>query len=400
MGQMELPVANRIHIGFFGKRNSGKSSLVNAITGQQSSIVSDVPGTTTDYVTKAMELLPAGPVVLMDTPGIDDEGRLGEQRIEKAYEALRKTDVAILVSDGSQIPSAQEEELIKQFERRKLPYLLVVNKEDIISEQEKERWKNFIGQREHWFVSAEKDTHVEQLKKAIAQMAESKKENKPLVSDLVNKGQSVILVTPIDAAAPKGRLILPQQQVLRELLDCGAITMVVQPQELADALKMMTVQPGLVITDSQVFSQVNKIVPTEVPLTSFSILFARYKGLLWDAVSGARMLDRLCDKDCVLISEGCSHHRQCGDIGTEKLPSWIKKYTGKQIEFTWTSGQDFPKDLSSYRLVIHCGGCMLNDKEMQHRLSMAKEAAVAMTNYGTAIAHMNQILERSIEPLK
>ena len=397
MGLNETPSANRVSIGFFGKRNSGKSSLVNAVTGQSLSLVSDVPGTTTDPISKTMELLPVGPVVLIDTAGVDDEGDLGKLRVEKTYHAMRRTDIAVLVTDGGKEISEEELRLAEELEKREIPYLIAVNKSEQIEKEHRQCWETFCRERKHVYVSAKKGDGIEELKTAIGQLAGQEKKGNPLVSDLIDKGDVVILVTPIDASAPKGRLILPQQQTIRDLLDKGAVTMVVQPQELPSALAMLKEKPKMVITDSQAFKEVNSMVPEEILLTSFSILFARYKGILWDAVDGAHILDQLENGDTVLISEGCTHHKQCGDIGTEKLPAWIRKYTGKDIRFVWTSGVEFPDDLSPYRLVIHCGGCMLNDKEIGARNKAARDQMVAMTNYGTAIAHMNGILERSIK---
>ena len=393
----KTPVANRVCIGFFGKRTSGKSSLVNAVSGQSLSVVSDVAGTTTDPVSKTMELLPVGPVLLVDTAGIDDEGALGQMRVEKTYQTMRKTDVAVLVVDGQQDISEEERRLAQQLQEQKIPFLVAVNKMENLPQERRLEWQEFCKEQPHVFVSAREMIGIEELKVSIGQLAKEEKKENPLVSDLVEEGDFVILVTPIDSAAPKGRLILPQQQTIRDLLDAGAMTMVVQPQQLPKALASLQKKPKLVITDSQAFGSVSKMVPEDILLTSFSVLFARYKGILWEAVEGAQMLDRLQDGDRVLISEGCTHHRQCGDIGTEKLPAWILKHTGKEIRFVWTSGTEFPSDLSGYRLVIHCGGCMLNEKEMSYRSMTARSQNVPMTNYGTAIAHMNGILERSIK---
>ena len=393
----KTPVANRVCIGFFGKRNSGKSSLINAVTGQSLAVVSEVPGTTTDPVYKTMELLPVGPVVLADTAGIDDEGMLGTLRVDKTYDVLKKTDVAVLVVDGQQEISEEERKLIRQFTERNIPFLVAVNKADAILPEACVAWEECCKEYKYVIVSALQGSGINDLKVSIGQLACGAKQERPLVSDLVEKGDFVILVTPIDEAAPKGRLILPQQQVIRDLLEKGAMTLVVQPEELSVALALTGKKTKLVITDSQVFGTVDKIVPGDILLTSFSVLFARYKGILDEAVEGARRLDQLCDGDKILISEGCTHHRQCGDIGTEKLPKWILNYTGKALEFAWTSGTEFPSDLTQYRLIIHCGGCMLNDKEMSYRSQMARRQKVPMTNYGTAIAHINGILERSIK---
>ena len=383
--------AERVHIGFFGLRNAGKSSLVNAITGQQLSVVSDVKGTTTDPVKKAMELLPMGPVVIIDTPGIDDEGALGEQRVKKALEILRQTDIAILVVDAQKGLNKVDKELIDLFKKRNLPYITVYNKADLISNIPNDT-KNEV------YVSANTLLGINGLKEKIAAMAKASKSDRKIVSDLVDKGDTVILVTPIDAAAPKGRLILPQQQTLRELLDIGAVSLVVRETELKNALETLKTTPKLVITDSQVFGIVDKQVPKTVKLTSFSILFARYKGDLATVVNGAAKLDRLQDGDKVLISEGCTHHRQCNDIGTVKLPGWIDNYTGKKLSYSFTSGGQFPEDLSQYALVVHCGGCMLNETEMKSRLALCNEQGVPVTNYGIAIAQMHGILKRSLEP--
>lgn len=383
--------AERVHIGFFGLRNAGKSSLVNAITGQQLSVVSDVKGTTTDPVKKAMELLPMGPVVIIDTPGIDDEGELGEQRVAKAIEILRQTDIAILVVDAKNGLSKPDSELIDLFAKRKLPYITVYNKVDLLSQLPADT-QNEV------YVSAEKGIGINALKEKIAAIAKIKKSDKRIVADLVKPGDTVILVTPIDAAAPKGRLILPQQQTLRELLEIGVISLVVRETELESALKILKTPPRLVITDSQVFGKVSKILPKDVELTSFSILFARYKGDLSTVINGAAKLDSLQDGDKILISEGCTHHRQCNDIGTVKMPSWIDNYTGKKLSYSFTSGGQFPGDLSQYALVVHCGGCMLNEAEMKSRLELCNEQGIPVTNYGIAIAQMNGILKRSLGP--
>lgn len=397
MGLQETPVVSRVSIGFFGKTNSGKSSLVNALTGQNAALVSEVPGTTTDPVSKTMELLPAGPVVLVDTAGVDDGSRLGPIRMEKTYQVMRRTDVAVLVVDGMQQVSQQERALAEELATRSLPFLVAVNKSEHLSQHQRKQWDDFCSGQMHVYVSAAEGMGMEELKAGIAALAADSRNTRPLVSDLVEEGDLVLLVVPIDQAAPKGRLILPQQQTIRDLLEAGAMTMVVSPPQLKQAICASAQKPKMVITDSQVFGYVDRIVPEDIVLTSFSILFARYKGVLWEAVDGARVLDDLQDNDTVLISEGCTHHRQCGDIGTEKLPAWILKHTGKRIRFEWTSGMQFPQDLSAYRLIIHCGACMLNEKEMNYRMRAAQEQGVPMTNYGTAIAHMNGILERSIK---
>ena len=383
--------AERVHIGFFGLRNAGKSSLVNAVTGQKLSVVSKVKGTTTDPVKKAMELLPMGPVVIIDTPGIDDEGELGEQRVERAKQILRQADIAILVVDAQKGLQTADNELIELFRQRKLPYIVVYNKTDLL--------KGFPAETENEiYVSAETGDGIHALKEKIAALAKSAENDRKIVSDLIEPNDTVILVTPIDSAAPKGRLILPQQQTLRELLEAGALTLVVRETELDAALKALKTPPRMVITDSQAFGVVSKIVPESVTLTSFSILFARYKGSLATVVGGAAKLDRLKDGDRILISEGCTHHRQCQDIGTVKLPGWINNYTGKTLSYSFTSGTEFPDDLSEYALVVHCGGCMLNEKEMKSRLERCTNQDIPVTNYGIAIAQMHGILKRSIEP--
>ena len=383
--------AERVQIGFFGLRNAGKSSLVNAVTGQNLSLVSDVKGTTTDPVRKAMELLPMGPVVIIDTPGIDDEGTLGEMRVQRAKEVLDKTDVAILVTAAGKELTAAENELLQLFAQKKIAYIIARNKSDLL---------DVLPQPEEneVYVSALTKTGIHELKEKIAALSKKQENEKRIVADLIAPGDLVVLVTPIDAAAPKGRLILPQQQTIRDILDAGAIPVVCRDTELKTALEALGKPPRLVITDSQAFGKVNKILPKELPLTSFSILFARYKGDLNTVVKGAAMLSKLKDGDRVLISEGCTHHRQCGDIGTEKLPKWVRGYTEKELQFDFTSGGEYPSDLSAYALVIHCGGCMLTEREMGNRQMTAQEQAVPMTNYGTAIAQVHGILRRSLEP--
>lgn len=383
--------AERVHIGFFGLRNAGKSSLVNAVTGQKLSLVSEVKGTTTDPVKKAMELLPLGPVVIIDTPGIDDEGALGKQRVERAKQMLNLTDIAVLVVDSKKGITTADNDLISIFKQKKIPYIIAMNKSDLLDEAHRTD-ENTL------FVSAVSGIGVNQLKERIAALAKSAENKQPLVADLTAPNDTVILVVPIDEAAPKGRLILPQQQTIRELLEAGAITLVSRDSELKATLDSLKNPPRLVITDSQAFGRVSKIVPKDIMLTSFSILFARYKGDLKTAVQGAAMLDNLKDGDTILISEGCTHHRQCGDIGTVKLPSWINNYTGKRLEFKFTSGTEFPSDINGYSLVIHCGGCMLNEREMKSRILQCTEKNVPITNYGIAIAMMHGILKRSLEP--
>ena len=388
MGLYEVSSGERTHIGFFGMRNAGKSSLVNAFTGQQLSVVSDVKGTTTDPVKKAMELLPMGPVLIIDTPGIDDEGALGEMRVQKAKEILSKTDIAILVCDCRKGVTETDEKLVSAFKEKNIPYVLCFNKSDLPRKEENE---NAI------YVSAVTGENIDLLKNTVARLAEKNKTKKYIVSDLLSEGDVVVLVTPIDEAAPKGRLILPQQQTIRDILDKGAIAVTVQDNQLKTALESLGAKPKMVITDSQAFGKVSKIVPEDIPLTSFSILFARYKGELEALVDGAKKLDSLKDGDKVLISEGCTHHRQCNDIGTVKMPGWIKKHSGKEIEFTFTSGGEFPENLSEYALVVHCGGCMLNEREMKNRQERANSQKIPMVNYGMAIAHMNGILKRSLQ---
>jgi len=385
-----IVAAERPHIAFFGLRNSGKSSLVNAITGQSLSVVSDVKGTTTDIVKKAMELLPLGPVVIIDTPGIDDEGELGNLRVKVARRTLNYTDIAVLVVDANLGIQSMDNELISLFNDKKIPYIIAFNKSDLLSEVP-EKIENTI------YVSAQNNINIYELKEMMANIIKQEENDKRIVSDLINPGDIVVLVVPIDSAAPKGRIILPQQQTIRDILDIGATAIVTRDSELKETLKNISKKPKLVITDSQVFEKVDKEVPQDILLTSFSILFARYKGNLEEAVIGAAQLDKLKDGDTVLIAEGCTHHKQCGDIGSEKLPNWIKKYTGKDINFEFTSGMEFPEDLSKYSLIIHCGGCMLNEKEMQYRIRHAKDLHVPITNYGISIAMMHGILKRSIE---
>ena len=394
------PSGERIHIGIFGKRNAGKSSLINALTGQNLAIVNEVKGTTTDPVSKAMELLPLGPVVIIDTPGIDDEGELGKLRIEKAYQVLNKTHIALLVVDATTGLSDEDKALWAKIEEKKLPGFIVFNKIELVSEMQQAllTLEALKLTKAIAFVSAEKKTNINDLKEKIAALTPKEKE-KVLVSDLVNPLDVVILVTPIDESAPKGRMILPQQQVMRDLIDHQAIVILVQPNELIASIDKLQDKPKLVITDSQAFGFVNKVLPKDIPLTSFSILMARYKGNLEDAVKGVKLLHTLQDGDKVLISEGCTHHRQCNDIGSVKLPGWIKDYTGVNPEFSFTSGGEFPTDLSPYKLIIHCGACMLNEKEMLHRYNVAKNQNIPMTNYGIAIAQMHGILARTVEPL-
>ncbi|MGN0479883.1 MAG: [FeFe] hydrogenase H-cluster maturation GTPase HydF [Hominenteromicrobium sp.] len=386
----QTPSANRVHIAFFGRRNAGKSSVVNAVTGQALSIVSDVKGTTTDPVQKAMELLPLGPVVIIDTPGIDDEGDVGMLRVQRARQVLNKTDVAVLVVDGSIGKTAEDEALCALFAKKGVPYITVYNKSDLTAVQT-------LGENE-MAVSALTGEHIHELKEKIAALAKDGENHKVILGDLLEPGDHVVLVTPIDSSAPKGRMILPQVQAIRDILDAQATCAVTQVEELPGVLAGLKTPPKLVVTDSQAFGKVKRIVPESVPLTSFSILFARYKGVLETAVRGAAALERLGDGDRILISEGCTHHRQCEDIGTVKLPGWIRQHTGKTFDFAFTSGGAFPEDLTPYALVVHCGGCMLNEREMQYRQSLAEESGVPYTNYGILIAYMNGILKRSLEP--
>ena len=386
----ETASAERIHIGFFGLRNAGKSSLVNAVTGQSLSVVSEVKGTTTDPVRKAMELLPLGPVVIIDTPGLDDEGTLGEMRVKKARETLARTDIAVLVTDAREELSPLENELIAAFKERKIPYIVARNKADLTEKRDPSP-ENGIT------VSAKTGEGVNALKEKLGEFAKLKKNDKKIVSDLLCPGDRVVLVIPVDEAAPKGRLILPQQQTIRDILDAHCVVTCCQDTEVAETLAGLTGKPRMVITDSQAFGRVSKDVPENVPLTSFSILFARYKGNLAELVRGAAALSNIKDGDRVLISEGCTHHRQCNDIGTVKMPGWIEKFTGARPEFSFTSGGEFPDDLTAYKVIVHCGGCMLNETEMQSRIRRAVEASVPIVNYGVAIAHMHGILRRSLE---
>ncbi len=385
-----VPAAERVHIGFYGRRNAGKSSLVNAVTGQDLAIVSDVAGTTTDPVTKTMELLPIGPVVIIDTPGIDDEGELGALRVEKSYKALAKTNIAVIAVDSSLGIRAEEEALIARIKEKNIPYIVAYTKSDL----------NDLGKNSGSEISVSSKTgqNINELKELIGKFAASTANERFIISDKLSAGDFVVLVVPVDKAAPKGRLILPQQQTIRDILDAHAMCAVTQDDKLKETLASLNVRPRFVITDSQVFGKVSKIVPEDIDLTSFSILFANYKGDLKLMVEGVKMISELSDGDRVLISEGCTHHRQCGDIGTVKLPALIKKFTGKTPQFTWTSGTEFKDDLTKYKLVIHCGGCMLNEAEMQSRLKSAKRQGVPITNYGTAIAYMNGILKRSLSP--
>ena len=395
MSLNDTPSGERVNIAFFGLRNAGKSSLVNSVTGQDLAVVSDVKGTTTDPVKKAMELLPLGPVVIIDTPGLDDEGELGELRVKKAKQVLGMCDVAVLVTDSRNDLTKTELDLIHSFEERNLKFVIARNKSDLLAKIPDNDSRNI-------YVSALTGANVNLLKDRLASLAKNSGQEKFLVRDLLSAGDFVILVIPIDKAAPKGRLILPQQQTIRDILDARCSCLLCQDTELEKIFGLLTVKPKLVITDSQVFEKVSEIVPEDILLTSFSILFARYKGDLRVLVNGAKKLENLRDGDRVLISEGCTHHRQCGDIGTEKMPSWIRKFSGANPEFAFTSGGDFPdeNDLRKYALIVHCGGCMLNEQEMRTRLERASRAGVSIVNYGIAIANMHGILKRSLEPFK
>ena len=401
MGMNETPSADRVHIGFFGRRNAGKSSIVNKVTGQELAVVSDVKGTTTDPVSKAMELLPMGPVVIIDTPGIDDEGHLGELRVRKAKQVLNRVDVAVLVVDATVGKTSVDEELIHIFKEKESPYLVVYNKADLLKTKDGNRLSsdNNLNQNteQSIYVSAATGQNIYELKEKIASLAVTDDLKLRLVGDLLESSDFVILVVPIDKAAPKGRLILPQQQTIRDVLEAGAAAIVIKEDELSNTLETLGKKPKLVITDSQVFARVSEETPEDIWLTSFSILFARFKGNLKTAAAGAAALDRLKDGDKILISEGCTHHRQCDDIGTVKLPRWIRNYTGKELEFEYSSGRDFPEDVTKYSLIVHCGGCMLNEREMRYRQKCALDQEIPITNYGIAIAYMQGILNRCVE---
>ena len=392
------PSSERVHIGIFGKRNAGKSSLINAITGQNLAIVSEAKGTTTDPVYKAMELLPLGPVMIIDTPGIDDEGVLGSLRIQKAYQVLNKTDIALVIIDAAVGPSAEDLRLIKRINAKKIPLLIVINKCETINEDKKTAYQALLSNGKLLFVSAEQQLNIFELKEAIAQTVPADENKAQIVADLLSPSDFVVLVVPIDSAAPKGRLILPQQQTIRDILEADAAAIVVKENELDNTLQNLGKRPKLVITDSQVFKKVAAETPADILLTSFSILFARYKGNLQTAVQGVTALENLEDGDKILVGEGCTHHRQCDDIGTVKLPRWIKEYTGKNPEFIFTSGTEFPLDLSPYKMIIHCGACMLNEREMQYRIKCAADQNIPFTNYGITIAYINGILKRTVEP--
>ena len=433
MGLNNTPNANRIHIGIFGKRNAGKSSLINSITGQETSIVSDVKGTTTDPVRKAMELLPLGSVLIIDTPGLDDVGDLGSLRVEKVYQILNKVDIALLVVDGTCGISSEDIQALEEIGKKKIPCILVINKKDLLPNLEEGTIESLLlyldrdnldrddldkdglnkgdldrdGRHQNLFcfskikscvISTKTGENVEELKELIGELALEKSAEKSLVGDVISASDFIVLVTPIDESAPKGRLILPQQQVIRDVLEHEANCIVVKETQVEETLRVLKQKPALVITDSQVFELVDGLVPSDIPLTSFSILFARFKGVLETTVTGALALDELCDGDKVLISEGCTHHRQCNDIGTVKLPRWISEYSRRQLDFAFTSGTGFPRELSGFACIVHCGGCMLNEREVKHRMESAMEQGIPFTNYGIAIAKINGILERSIKP--
>ncbi|MGI6202363.1 MAG: [FeFe] hydrogenase H-cluster maturation GTPase HydF [Eubacteriales bacterium] len=389
MGLNNTPTADRLHIGIFGRRNAGKSSVINAITGQELAVVSDIKGTTTDPVYKAMELLPLGPVMIIDTPGIDDEGQLGSLRVKKARQVLNKTDVAVIVVDATEGRSSEDDELVNLIREKNIPYIIAYNKCELLDN---------IPQpsRDEIYISTAANIGINELKERIAAIADTGAAKQRIVGDLISPSDIVVLVTPIDKSAPKGRLILPQQQTIRDILDSDAIAVVTKEIQLRETLETLNRKPKLVVTDSQVFDKAAADTPPDVPLTSFSILFARYKGLLDEAVRGAAAIDRLRDGDTVLICEGCTHHRQCDDIGTVKLPRWLRNYTGRELHFEFTSGGDFPDDLSKFALILHCGGCMLNEREVRYRMKCAGDQNVPITNYGVAIAYMQGILRRSV----
>lgn len=426
MSLNSTPASDRIHIAFFGKRNAGKSSVVNAVTEQSLSIVSEVKGTTTDPVYKAMELLPLGPVMMIDTPGLDDEGDLGKLRVQKGYQVLNKTDLAVLVVDATLGMTAEDFDMIRRFRQKNIPFLVVYNKIDLVNQQTAvSEWATAFEQAAFeqtaaseraatgardlstaelpseniLQVSSVTGENIQELKERIAKLAPAGLSQYPIVSDLLSPGDFVVLVVPIDSAAPKGRLILPQQQTIRDVLEAGAAAIVVKETGLTEVLETLGKKPRIVITDSQVFARVSSETPEDIPLTSFSILFARHKGNLGLAVRGASALERLQDGDTVLIAEGCTHHRQCDDIGTKKLPRWIQQYTGKDLEFRFSSGTEFPEDLNGLNLVVHCGGCMLNEREVKYRLQCAEDQEISVTNYGVLIAYMQGILDRCISPI-
>lgn len=397
MSLNSTPSSDRIHIGFFGKRNAGKSSVINAVTGQSLSIVSAVKGTTTDPVYKAMELLPLGPVMMIDTPGLDDKGALGNLRMQKSFQALNKTDIAVLVADAAFGLTEEDLAIIRRFKAKAIPFLVVYNKSDLVNPSDRILNNSAASENVLW-ISAKTGENIHALKELLARQIPVRQSKYPIVSDLLAPSDFVVLVVPIDSAAPKGRLILPQQQTIRDILEAGGTAIVIKETELSETLKSLGKKPRLVITDSQVFARVAAETPIEIPLTSFSILFARHKGDLELAARGATALENLQDGDTVLISEGCTHHRQCDDIGTKKLPRWIEQYTGRKLNFKFTSGTEFPEDFTGCSMAVHCGGCMLNEREMKYRIQCAEDQAIPITNYGILIAYMQGILPRSLAP--
>ena len=398
MGLNSTPSSERVHIGIFGKRNAGKSSVINAITNQSLAIVSDIKGTTTDPVSKAMELLPLGPVMIIDTPGLDDVGELGKMRIQKSYQVLNKSDIGILVIDGTFGQTDEDKALINKFKEKNIPYIVVMNKLDLVRKQQNIDENEINSNPNTIWVSSTTKENIYELKEMIAKQAPTDEPKFKIVGDLLNPSDFVVLVVPIDKAAPKGRLILPQQQTIRDILEANANAIVVKENELKNTLKNLGKKPKLVITDSQVFSKVSTDTPKDILLTSFSILFARYKGDLKETVKGVKTLEDLKDNDTILISEGCTHHRQCDDIGTVKIPKWITKYTNKKINFEFSTGREFPYDLSKYKMIIHCGGCTLNEREMKYRVKCAQDQNIPFTNYGILIAYTQGILKRTLEP--
>ena len=398
MGLNSTPSSERVHIGIFGKRNAGKSSVINAITNQSLAIVSDIKGTTTDPVSKAMELLPLGPVMIIDTPGLDDVGELGKMRIQKSYQVLNKSDIGILVIDGTFGQTDEDKALINKFKEKNIPYIVVMNKLDLVRKQQNIDENEINSNPNTIWVSSTTKENIYELKEMIAKQAPTDEPKFKIVGDLLNPSDFVVLVVPIDKAAPKGRLILPQQQTIRDILEANANAIVVKENELKNTLENLGKKPKLVITDSQVFSKVSADTPKDILLTSFSILFARYKGDLKETVKGVKTLEDLKDNDTILISEGCTHHRQCDDIGTVKIPKWITKYTNKKINFEFSTGREFPYDLSKYKMIVHCGGCTLNEREMKYRVKCAQDQNIPFTNYGILIAYTQGILKRTLEP--
>lgn len=400
MQMNQTPSSERVHIGFFGRRNAGKSSVLNAVTGQDLAIVSDVKGTTTDPVQKSMELLPLGPVVVIDTPGIDDEGELGALRVKKSYQVLNKSDAAVLVVDASLGLCEEDFAFIEHIQKKQIPYAVAFNKSDLAPSASLAKDLQYLKEHQIDFVSVSTAdlSGIDTLKEKIATLAKTEDTKLRIVADLIHPSDFVVLVVPIDKAAPKGRLILPQQQTIRDILEADATAIVVKEYELRDTLAHLGKKPRLVITDSQVFAKVSADTPADIMLTSFSILFARYKGNLPALIKGVTALEQIEDGDKILVSEGCTHHRQCDDIGSVKLPRWIRQYTGKEPEFVFSSGTEFPADLSPYKMIVHCGGCILNEREMKYRLACAKDQNIPMTNYGILIAYIQGILKRSVEP--